>query len=390
MLFRDKTVMIDNDPESPKDRFAKFAKMLVALAILGLGILATLAIFKSSPKAEPVVKEQLTPKVQTMRVSASSLQIPLKLQGLTEPADTRQLSSNLNGSIISISEKLRDNQIINKGEWLFKVDNTQGELEISQAKGNIQTAQTHLRTIEATVASNAQALRDLGVTPPSNPPQLTEARLKIKLAQDQLKALQERAGKVNMYAPFSGKVVKSLVSATDFVSIGRPLAQMISSDRLIAKLPITDRDLELLDQSNFTNGNKQAVTVSNSSDTQQWSASIIGLETGNNLNGQFNYLVTEIYHPFKSTEQSLSIGANVNASIISKPLENIIKLPIAMVRNGNEVWTLTKDQRLKINNVTIIHKDASSAFISSGLNANAEVIKTIISFPVDGMQLKRS
>jgi hypothetical protein len=390
MMDKDKTQLIDNEQPHEFALFPIIQKSIIALFILIAGFIFVFFILDHTPEVTPVIQKKTIPSVETSIINQKDIYIPITLQGTTQSINNRIMSSNINGTITEVSPKFKANSHIKKGEWLFTIENPQYEIELSQAFNSLQTSESHLKSIVATININAQALKDLGVTPPKDPHQLKQAQIQFDAATVHYNRVVKKTSNKKMFAAFEARIIKQQVSTGDLVTQGVPIAQTISNNKIIAKLAISDHDLKLTDTTQLSEENSPNIIVENTDQTLTWNATAINLEYSNQLNGQFNYITLNIHEPFATTDSLSIIGNNIKTTIRSKKLDNVYQIPLSLLKNGNEIWLLTQNNRLKIQPIKVLYQDAEYFYIQESLPNEVKLIVNAINFPVDGMLLNAS
>ena len=383
------SALIDNEPVAKKKALIP-NEIWIAMGILLVGLFCVYLLFQNAPTAAPVLekKEHIT-NVSIQRVQPTSTSIPINISGVVEVTDIKPISANISGNIIAISPNFRDNQYINKGEWLFKVDNSQFSAEIDQLRAQLSSAKIAYQTAKLTNDTNAAALRDFGINAKRSSPQMLEANTRINAIQSQINAIQQKLSKNTMYAPFSAKIIKTSLNVGDLIGNGIPIAQSILNDKVTAKLSINESDLAILEAPRFNQQNNVPVTIMKLGTDKSWFGIAKGIEKGTLLESQFNFLKVEISNAGSSNdgENSLSPGESVNTTIESPVFENLFILSPELIRNGNQVWLLENNQLL-IRDIEIIYRNKDRVYVSAGLKANDSVISSNIHLPVSGMKLR--
>jgi hypothetical protein len=67
-----------------------------------------------------------------------------------------------------------------------------------------------------------------------------------------------------------------------------------------------------------------------------------------------------------------------------------LAVPRVALSEGNFVWTVSPEETLQRNEVTIGWRDGETAFVTSGLSDGARVIVTPLSLPIEGAQVQPS
>jgi hypothetical protein len=82
------------------------------------------------------------------------------------------------------------------------------------------------------------------------------------------------------------------------------------------------------------------------------------------------------------------VGSYVRVEIEGKTLPNVFAIKRDYLHDGENVWIMDENNRLKILPVVIVFRDKERVFLSNGLRAGDRIVTTDISAPVDGMLLR--
>ena len=91
--------------------------------------------------------------------------------------------------------------------------------------------------------------------------------------------------------------------------------------------------------------------------------------------------------PLSSEGTPLIIGAFVQVQIQGRLVENVAKLPVDTLRDGNHVLIVDKNKKLARQDVEVAWSDQKNVYIKSGVMTGVQVVSTPISSPVYGTPL---
>jgi len=133
---------------------------------------------------------------------------------------------------------------VNKGQLLATLDASDFAMQRNEAQAEIARIQALLENQTKVVARN-QALVDKNFISQTV---LDTETAQQKVLKEQLEAAKARSGSIShssskskILAPVSGTVEKRLVSTGDFVSVGDPIVQIVSTKKLRAHLPFPEK-----------------------------------------------------------------------------------------------------------------------------------------------------
>lgn len=373
--------------------------IVVGILLVAAGIAVLLFLFK--PVAERAPAPYEPPPVRYMVARTAEVSIPVKSQGTIEPRAEINLSAEVPGRISEISESLNDGEFFKQGELLARIDDSDYRLAITKAEATVAAARQALARVEAEAEqarfdiqrmgrdleqSSAYALRE---------PHLKEARANLKAARADLAIARLQLERTRVRAPFDGRVVEKRIDVGEYVSPGMTLARIYSSRRMQVKLPLTQRQLNLIDlsvqqDSPSETGSKVLLETDFAGKHLQWQARLTGLESRVDPRNRMLNAIAEIDSgtTLRQPDGALvsTAGLFVSATIEGRSIGGVFVIPRLALRNGNEVWLLN-DAQLDIKKVSVLHKDDNTVYIDRGLSPGDRVITSALDYAIQGMKL---
>ncbi len=103
-------------------------------------------------------------------------------------------------------------------------------------------------------------------------------------------------------------------------------------------------------------------------------------------------LLVSVPSPLESPEgrtlPPLLLGSYVRAEIIGRAARDVFAVPREYIRNGNQVWLMDEQNRLRIRTVQTVFRGPETVYIRSGLKDGQRIVTTDLSSPVEGMLLR--
>lgn len=160
------------------------------------------------------------------------------LESLIDPT----VSAEVSGRVLRV--EARPGQRVKKGDVLVILDPTELALQRREAQAEVGRIEALVANQERTLERNQalveknfiskNALDDIST-------QKSALKKQLDAARAQLASIENTGSKTRAVAPVDGIVEVQIVSPGDFVSIGDPLMQIISNQRLRAHLPFPER-----------------------------------------------------------------------------------------------------------------------------------------------------
>lgn len=186
-----------------------------------------------------------------IKVAAVSPQIitgEITISGILDAENSANLTAQLSGTIVSVETKEGSN--IGKGETMITFDKRELKIQLEQAQANLLKSQEGLNQAQIALHdaelefTRYQELFKAGVI---SQKELEQTTTKRELAKSQLetqksgvasaansvKLIELNISKIDLKSPFSGTVSTCSVSPGETVSMGTPLASVVSVDHLV-------------------------------------------------------------------------------------------------------------------------------------------------------------
>jgi RND family efflux transporter MFP subunit len=383
----------------------KINELSQGVLVAGILVLATVGavlLFVFKPVAERKPAPYEPPQVQVIEVRPQALRIPVHSQGTVKALAEIDLSVEVPGRISRISAHLNDGEYFKKGEVLAHIDDKDYKLAITKAEAQVAAARQALARVEAEAEQARFDIQRMGndLTKTSayalREPHLKEARANLKAAQADLAIARLNFDRTQVHAPFDGRVIQKQVDVGEYVSPGISLAQVYSTAKMEVKLPLSQRQIRLIDVPG-NNGEQQQtkppqVTLEADYAGRQlhWQARLTRTEsvidTRNRLLNGIAEIDTSTFSSQQQNGSAPTAGLFVRAIIEGRLIDRLYVIPRGALRSGNQVW-LFRDKKLHIARVEVLHKDDKNAYIEKGLDDGDRVVTSALDYAIQGMQL---
>lgn len=357
------------------------------MLLIGIPIIIAVATLKPAPKPQPPEPDKVlevaviaaTPKTWTLNVTS---------QGTVEPKREINLVAEISGRIVEASPKFVSGGAFAAGEQLIKIDDRDYRYALVRAKARVADARQVLATEQGRARQARREWRDLGNRQANDlflrKPQLAAAKANLDAAlADQSKAELDLK-RTEITLPFAGRVRKTLVNLGQYVTPGTPIASAYDSSTAEIRLPLTERQAALINLPlGAQQGDTAAVTISGSVAGQphQWQGKLTRTDASLDTRSRLYYAIAEVEDPYhlqhhtgSPAQPPLIIGLFVDASIVGKPLDKVVRLPKRGLYQNNRLFTLTEDQTVVIKPATVLSSDAQHVWLRAELSAGEAVI----------------
>jgi RND family efflux transporter MFP subunit len=283
-----------------------------------------------------------------------------------------------------------------KGEPLLRIDPIDFEVALERARADLAQAESEdirarkelarqLTLAEQNVASASR------VDDAENAAKVSSAVLRHGKAV--LRKASRDLARTEMQAPYRGRVRKEQVDLGQFVSRGSPIATIYAVDYVEVRLPIADDELAYLDlglRPGEVNGEGPAVTLRArfAGRDRSWRGRVVRTEGEIDPQSRMVRVVAQIEDPLGEAHEGrapLEVGLFVDAEIQGLTFEDAVVLPREALRDGNQVFVVDADNRLRFRDVDVARVERDQVVVRGGLATDEQVCISPLATAVDGM-----
>jgi membrane fusion protein, multidrug efflux system len=368
-------------------RILKWVFPFVALAIGIVSFKGINAIADETAEKKPV---DTRPTVKVENILANSHQVVINSYGEVKPLESTLLAAQVSGEVLSWHPNFVAGGIVGRGETLFTIESENYQAAVLQAQAELTRAKATLIEEQA----QAQVAEDEAKRFPSKArtdlflrkPQVLSAQAAVKSAQAALKRAQRDLANCNVTAPYDALVVSRNIGVGQFVSMGSQVGELNNIETAEIIIPIAGFDSAFLPE----RIKGISATVMQKGLNSYTREGVIDRDLGLVDNAtRMSSLVVRIADPYglKNKQPAIKFGSYVQVNFAGTTLNNIYRLPQALV-NNQTVWVVNDNQELEPRKVTVIREEGEFFYISSGLNAEDQLVITLPEYPQKGMPVK--
>ena len=379
----------------------------ILLPFMIMLISAAAATWMTFQNAAPATIKASAPVmlIDVIKATSSTVQIQVSAQGTSTPRTRTTIVSEVSGLITEVSASFLAGGFFKKGDVLVKIDDRNYRADVKRAQASVATARSNLeketglaeyaardwKRAQSIINSNKAATR-LAM----REPQLAEARANLEFALADLEKREGDLDRTTIRAPYNGLVREKLADIGQYVAAGSKLAITFAVDIAEVRLPLPDTELPFINlptsSSKIETYPEVTLSAKIGGTQHTWTGRIVRTEGIFDDKTRVLYLVAQVIDPYNQEGESwaepLRFGTFLQAEISGQQAEDVIVLPRSVLRNDNEVWTVTADNTLVPNTVKILRADENFIYISAGLSPNQLVCTTLIDNPLPGTAVR--
>jgi RND family efflux transporter MFP subunit len=339
---------------------------------------------KPVPTANPdLLTEPPKPKVKVVSAAREKVTIATTSQGTVHAKTEIALIAQVSGTVMKVSSSFVNGDFFNAQDTLIEIDNRDYKTALLSAKANLTQAERNLAEEKGRSRQAKQEWRDLKNTEANDlflrKPQLAEAKADVNYAQAAVELAKLNIERTKIRVPFNGRIKQTLVNVGQFVSSGTRLAEVYDTASVDIRLPLSDRQIALLDLpiTGTELANKPNVTLKGTIGGKEytWQGKIKRTEASVDINSRMYFAIAEVEKPFEiNKEAPLIPGLFVQAEIEGKELDDVLVLPINVIVKRNNIYTLTNENIIEITPVTVLNKDRENVWLQSNIAEDTPIL----------------
>ncbi|MBT4521241.1 MAG: efflux RND transporter periplasmic adaptor subunit [Halieaceae bacterium] len=329
-------------------------------------------------QVETAVRERAT-SVTVERAELRDIDYVLTALGSVESIHHPTISAETNGQVISVD--VSEGQSVDAGKLLASVDNTLHQIEAAKAEAELKRQSvlvenqskevTRLKRLHKSQSVSRDRLED-------EEAQFAMQRAQQVVSSKQWELAQYLESKTRVLAPQAGQIARRHVSLGDYVTPGMPLFDLVSVDRLKARLSFPEHDV-----ANITLGKEVRLT-------SPIVPEMIAIGEVTAINPQINIRnrAIEVTVEFDNPGGWLP-GASVDATLVIEIHPKALTLPTRSIvtRNDKEVVFVVDGQRARMQEVKLGWREVDWVEIIRGIQAEDRVVVNGAALISDGSQL---
>ena len=384
--------------------------VIIGLILVAVTSFAVWLIYTNEPVAE---KDGATKRsamlVNVMSAQKSQYSPTVNAMGEVVAARQVALRPRVTGTVKAVSDKFVPGNILQKGEWLVKLDSEDYELALQRAQSNLIQAQSmvDIEMGEQDIAKNDLATLDRDV-PDKNralilrKPQLNQVKADLQAAEVAVREAELALERTIIEMPFTGQIMSQDVNLGSQLSPSDVIANIIGTSRYWIETAVPSSQLKWLAtslESSEQDGSSAIITNEsawgkNVTRTGQVKEVIATLDTQTRM----ATVLVEVADPLLTNRQADSTSSNqpfapliagsyVQVQLPAVTLENVFRIPITYLRKGDTVW-LAQSQQLNVQEVSVIYRDDRYAYVDKGISAGDKIITTNLAAVRDGAAVR--
>jgi RND family efflux transporter MFP subunit len=373
----------------------------IIIVLLGVGVFVFLKSLKQEPQQE--IGQDLGMLVEVFTVENQDWQVTVTDTGTVQAAQEISIIPQTSGEVIYVSPSMEEGGFFSKGEELFKVDSTDYQLALEQAKATEAEAELNLATIESwsrIARAEWERIKQVDEDEP-NPlvvyePQLKNAQAELASAKAAVKQAELNLERTEIRAPFNCRIRSENIDIGQYVRAGSSVAVVAGTDTAEVIVPLPLDELRWLDvpmKGSQKKGSMATIHLEINGKDYERKGKIVRSTGEVDPMSRMTKVVIELKDPYGllhegNARKALITGSFVNVSIRGGRLKDVFLVPRTAIRDNDSVWIMDKDDLLRIRNVQIVRYEREHVLVKDSLEDGERIVLTNIPGAADGMKLR--
>ncbi|TMP40997.1 efflux RND transporter periplasmic adaptor subunit [Pseudoalteromonas citrea] len=364
----------------------KFTKVAVLPTSILLFLIVSFVLMSSLSNAD----EKPTLHVKNSHISTTTIEkvdhtVMFKAYGEIQPGEVTQLSTRVSGNVEYWSPKLVTGGVLNEGEVLYQLEDSQYQADYKSAEADLLNAKAALEEElgKGKVAEieleriNSDEQNSLFL----RKPQIKSAYAAVRSAEAKMISVQKNLEYTVGRAPFDALVIDKKIGRGQFVAQGANIATLYNVDSAEIDIPIARFDRQ------FLRDNVQGVQAH----VSLLDSPLVGVAA---LSRKVNLVdsTTRSYRVVAKVEGMLEKGSSnaflqfgdfVQVEFAGKTLAGVYKIPEEFIDKGS-LWVVNNGH-LQLRKVNVLRNENGFAIVTSGIEASDAMVNTLPDYPYVGM-----
>jgi RND family efflux transporter MFP subunit len=229
-------------------------------------------------------------------------------------------------------------------------------------------------SVKATKNGRSLALRE---------PQIASAKASIKSARSYISVARLSLERTVIKAPFDAVLRTEQVELGQRIGPGQGIMRLVGTKVWWAELAIP-----LVHLQHLKIPGAKAIIYQGADGKQGRMGRVIRRLPDVDRASQLARVIVEIDNPLDAPQETpLLLGTAVRAVLHGTPFPDTVSVPVEMLRNGNAVWQIDDESRLKKTPVRVLWRDRDHVVVK-GLKAGESIISNHVPTAAPGMALR--
>jgi RND family efflux transporter MFP subunit len=325
--------------------------------------------------------------VDVATVDPAPAALSVTTQGTVQPQREIDLVSRVAGQVETVAKDFAAGSFFREGSLLVAIEDVDYELMIARMESQVAAARQRVAEEEGRALQAQREWRELA-----------SAQASLRAAEAELAAALLDLERTRITAPFDGRISEKFVDAGQYVTPGARIARVYSTRSMEVRLPLTDRQVALIDlplhyRAGGDSPEMPAVSLRATFGGRDWTwqGRIVRTDASVDESTRVVYAVAEVTEPFapgpSGERPPLVPGLFVHATIEGRSLPAVVGLPRSALRSDDTVMLVDAGQQLEPRAVSVLQSEGGRVWVQ-GLKRGDRVVVREPAATVAGMRVE--
>jgi RND family efflux transporter MFP subunit len=381
----------------------KLLKIVVPLGIVLIGLVGMIVLISARSEPQKMPGREEGALVEILELQPESRQVVVSATGTVEASQKAEIVPQVSGRVTELASNLVLGGFFKKGDLLFRVEDIDYRLAVDRARAAVTKAEFNLAKEEGNARVARQEWERLQLQGGGDPnplvlnePQLNNARAELSAAGASLRQAEIDLERTRLRAPFDCIVSAKTIDQGQYVRAGSGVATVIgtATAEIVVPLPLEETAwLDIPRPGGGKTGSPALISSRLGNRDQVWSGKVSRSLSVIDAASRMARVVVEVNDPYnlagrQAKQLTLAVGMFVEVRLEGSVLPDIIAVPRRALRENDIVWLADGDNRLRMQQVTVLRLEREEAFISEGVRAGDRLVLTNLTGAAEGMRLR--
>lgn len=366
--------------------------LIIAALIIAVGVFTLKFLMSNKVEAKKVDVEAHVPTVKVVAATKVNVTPRLELEGVVSPAKRTVLISEVSGAVVEISSRLEVGNVLEKDEVILRINDADYRTQLASVESSLADAELVLAQEKARAAQSTRDWKKLGNGKPATElvrrlPQIKSASARITAAKAAIAKAKRDVAKTVVRAPYRCLVEAKNIEEGAYVAARTQIAAVYSDADFEVRLPVSLDEVGVLPAGNGLNAEVKFSTLMGGV-KYRWNGRVDRFEGGIDTK-TFSMVMMAKVAPNESQDGFVypPKGLFLKGEMQGEELIGVIQIPRVARREGDRVWLLTEENKLRIIKVNVVYEDRDYFYVQEEIKAGDKVIMSPIAIPLDKMDL---
>lgn len=378
-------------------------QILAALAVAAGAAVLAFVLLKTAPETTPEDQKQAVKIVQTIVLRPGDERVVVTAWGTVIPAREVTMRPQVEGRVIEQGASVVPGGRLAAGEELLRLDPADYEMALIERTAELEEAKYEfdIEKGRQVIAKREyeQLRRDLPAedVDPSlalREPYLRRTEAMITKAENAIEKARLDLGRTVLHAPFNSMVIEEFVEVGQLVEAGDEVCRLVGTDTfwVRATLPMADLPHIRLPEREKSGAEAKVFLDTGHGDSKPWLGRVTRLLSDLEETGRMARLLVEIDDPLGLEESGkgrapLLLGSYVRIDIEAGLLQGVLEIPRYALREGNRLWLVDRDNRIRIAEPEILWTRADTVLVPDVIEDGERLVVSELKAVLPGMEV---